>query len=545
MPQVPFVCSHREAEMEDASSPKDARAEAHAMGQGLTGYESLSLWQTVVKFKWCSVVCFLAAISAATEGYQIGLIGNIVANPGFSKQFGTQKDAEGNTVLAASVMSVWGVLGSVGQIVGQVSLPFVSGRFGRKVAMFTYWFILAISVAIECVAKDWKVWSVSKVFGGIGVGCMQATIPAYITEVAPTRSRGAFLMCFALWWITGQFFAPVSLQVMSSYAPNDFRTPILGQWGQIGLMFIIYLIIPESPAWCASRGLEDRAKKALRFLYRGVDDFDFDYQYELLALNIEHEKAVAAEQRSEKWWAIFKGTNGLRTLISSWTLVTQQFIGLGIFFSYGTYFFQQAGVDDPFMITCITSSINIATAIAMIWLADTIGRRWLATTGTSLCWVCCVVVGILGVAPQSSATNIVLVLFACFWNIGLVLNSATGGSFIGEVSSQRLRHYTAGFAMALSCTVAIVMQILVPYMINATEWNWGLKAAWFFAGTGVFFTVAMWFLIPETAGRSSAELDELFERKIKPWQFHKTTTATQRILQAEGESAEDSKEESK
>jgi hypothetical protein len=31
--------------------------------------------------------------------------------------------------------------------------------------------------------------------------------------------------------------------------------------------------------------------------------------------------------------------------------------------------------------------------------------------------------------------------------------------------------------------------------------------------------------------RSAAELDELFERKIKPWRFHKTETATQRLVQ--------------
>lgn len=33
--------------------------------------------------------------------------------------------------------------------------------------------------------------------------------------------------------------------------------------------------------------------------------------------------------------------------------------------------------------------------------------------------------------------------------------------------------------------------------------------------------------------RSNAEIDELFERKIMPWRFHKTETATQRILSAE------------
>lgn len=97
-------------------------------------------------------------------------------------------------------------------------------------------------------------------------------------------------------------------------------------------------------------------------------------------------------------------------------------------------------------------------------------------------------------------------------------------------------------------------------MVNTDEWGWGLKTGWFYAGLGLPFTVAMWFLIPETAGyafpkiskdelndmltfpsnrRSAAELDELFERKVKPWRFHKTKTATQRIVEVNQADAEE------
>ena len=38
--------------------------------------------------------------------------------------------------------------------------------------------------------------------------------------------------------------------------------------------------------------------------------------------------------------------------------------------------------------------------------------------------------------------------------------------------------------------------------------------------------------MPICSRRSSAELDELFERKIKPWRFHKTETATQHLVNA-------------
>lgn len=344
------------------------------------------------------------------------MVGNIIANAGYVKQFGTQVTDDGSVVLASSVLSIWNSIGAIGQIVGMTTLPFLSDRFGRKTAMYYYWVLLVISVIIECVAKDWKVWTVSKIFGGMGVGCMQSTIPTYISEVAPIRVRGAFLMCYSFWWVLGQFFATVVLQVMHETDPNDYLTPIYTQWSQIGLMILIYIMVPESPAWCVTRGKADQAKMALKQLYRGVENFDVEHQYGLLLINVEHENAIAAEQSQEKWYAIFKGRDGLRTLISCWTLMTQQFIGLGIFFGYATYFFQQAGLDDPFKITCITSGINIAFSIVVIFLADVTGRRNLACTGTTVCWVCTVVVGIIGVCPKVKATNYVFVLFTCIWS---------------------------------------------------------------------------------------------------------------------------------
>lgn len=77
------------------------------------------------------------------------------------------------------------------------------------------------------------------------------------------------------------------------------------------------------------------------------------------------------------------------------------------------------------------------------------------------------------------------------------------------------------------------MSILVPYMVNANMWNWRLKTGLFYAGVGAFWAAGAWLVLPETAGRSAAELDELFESKVRAWRFHKTETATQRVVKAE------------
>ncbi|GIC87545.1 putative MFS alpha-glucoside transporter [Aspergillus udagawae] len=528
--EKPAAVKHVETS-DDAPVKGDAAVDAATRGQAMTGYEHLSVMETIKTFKLVTLICVAMAFSAATDGYQIGINASIIANKGFVARFATKKSHNGSPALASSILSAWSSIMSCGQIIGMTSLPFLSSRYGRKIAMYTYWFVLVGSVIAECTTRSWQGWLVAKLLAGIGVGCVQSTVPAYISEVAPTRIRGALLMAYSFWWTLGSFFAQVALQHLSRSDPTDYLTPVYTQWAQLGIMLIIYVLAPETPAWCVSAGKLDRAKKELLKLHRGVKDYDADHQLQVLVLAVEHERAVAIEQRREKWYAIFSGTDGLRTVISLWTNLSQQFIGLTLFGSFGTYFFQQAGIEDPFRVKVITSSIQIGTVLLLVAVVDFVGRRYLACGGTTLSWLSCVAIGIIGVTPRVKASTYIFVMFACFWNVGLAANGATGWGYIGEISSQRLRPYTAGFGAATTCVVGVVMNVLVPYMTNANEWNWGLKTGWFYAGIGFPFALGMWFLIPETAGRSSAELDELFERKIKPWRFHKVQTATQRLVQ--------------
>lgn len=84
-------------------------------------------------------------------------------------------------------------------------------------------------------------------------------------------------------------------------------------------------------------------------------------------------------------------------------------------------------------------------------------------------------------------------------DVGMTANGAAGWGFIGEISSQRLRPYTAGFGAACTCAVGVAMSQLTPYMVNVNQWDWGLKTGWFYAGVGFPFALGVWLLIPETA----------------------------------------------
>lgn len=313
-------------------------------------------------------------------------------------------------------MSAWGAILSVGQVLGTITIPFISSNLGRKMAFYWILLLAAVSVLAECFARSWPVWLVAKLLCGIGIGSMQSTVPPYIAEIAPIRIRGSLLMAYSFWWTTGSFFAQVALNSLNQSDPYEWLTPIYTQWSQVGIMLIIFVLIPESPVWCATRGKVDMAKRCLKQINGGVEGYDVDHQYNLLDLLIQHEHRVAVEQRKEKWYAIFQGVNARRTLIAVLPASGQQLIGLKLFTTYGTYFFQQAGLPNPFAIKCITSGIKIASVIVNILIADTIGRRLLAGWASTTAWLCCMIVGILGVIPHNRATDYVFVVTACVWS---------------------------------------------------------------------------------------------------------------------------------
>ena len=54
-----------------------------------------------------------------------------------------------------------------------------------------------------------------------------------------------------------------------------------------------------------------------------------------------------------------------------------------------------------------------------------------------------------------------------------------------------------------------------------------MAAVFFWVGMATLVYILVAFLVPETKGRTFAELDELFDRKIPAWGFAKTKTSVQ------------------
>jgi SP family general alpha glucoside:H+ symporter-like MFS transporter len=75
-------------------------------------------------------------------------------------------------------------------------------------------------------------------------------------------------------------------------------------------------------------------------------------------------------------------------------------------------------------------------------------------------------------------------------------------------------------------------------MINPTAWNWHNFAGFFWAGTCFLCIVFAYFFVPEPTGRTFAELDLLFERKVPARKFKDTKVDVFDVELTRGNSAE-------
>jgi putative MFS transporter len=156
-----------------------------------------------------------------------------------------------------------------GLFIGTFFLGFLADRYGRR-AVFTYALLAysAASVAMACqtTAGGLLLW---RLIAGIGIGIEIITIDAYITELVPSWMRGrAFAVNQAVMFIAVPVVAFLSwwLVPLSPYGIDGWRWVVLIGAAASMVIWILRLMLPESPLWLARQGRTEEAVKILTML---------------------------------------------------------------------------------------------------------------------------------------------------------------------------------------------------------------------------------------------------------------------------------------
>ena len=331
-------------------------------------------------------------------------------------------------------------------------------------------------------------------------------------------------------WVLGQFIASGVLRAMLLRDDQwGYKIPFALQWMWPVPLAIGIWLAPESPWWLVRRGRLEEAKRSLvRLTARNAgSDFKPDETISMMVHTNEFEKEQTA---GIKYTDLFKGVNLRRTEIVCVTWMTQALCGSS-FMGYSTYFYQQAGMSDEnsFNMSLVQYALGFVGTLTSWFLMTHIGRRKLYLGGQL---TMCAFLFIIGCVSLVGRENV-----AAQWAIGSLLlvyaltyNCTVGPvcySLVSELTSTRLR--TKSVVLARNCynICGIITNIITPAMLNPTEWNWGAKSGYFFAGTCFCCAVWTFFRLPEPKGRTYAELDILFDQRVPARKF--ATTQVDRL----------------
>ena len=153
-----------------------------------------------------------------------------------------------------------------GLFVGTFFLGFLADRFGRR-AVFTYALLFysaaSVIMAFQTTPEGLLLW---RFIAGIGIGIEIITIDAYITELVPSWMRGrAFAVNQSVMFIAVPIVAFLSwwLVPLTPYGLDGWRWVVLiGAAGSM-VIWVLRLMVPESPLWLARHGRTDEALKIL------------------------------------------------------------------------------------------------------------------------------------------------------------------------------------------------------------------------------------------------------------------------------------------
>ncbi|KAL3479682.1 putative MFS maltose permease [Aspergillus californicus] len=479
----------------------------------LTNRDAFRLYSKAVGF---SITVSLAIVM---EGYDTALLGSFFAYPTFTEKFGVPT-GDGTYQLTSSWQS--GLLNGaqVGQILGLMGAGLIADRFGYRRTLIGALLLNIAFIFLMFFAQNVGMLFAAEILCGLPWGAFQTLTVTYAAEVSPVILRPYLTTYANLCWVTGQF---VSIGVLRGLLQRTdewgWRIPYAIQWVWPLPIIIGVIFAPESPWWLVRAGrIEEARKSLLRLTTRTNTDYNPDNAITLMVVTNMQEK-LSTEGVS--YWDCFKGVNLRRTEIVCFVWMAQVFCGLG-FGSNVVYFLQQQGFTSAqsFNFGLGLSGLGWVATVCSWFVMQWVGRRTLYVCGLATMLAVLLIVGFMGI-PQvsagisySSAALMLIFVFAYDISVGPVCYC-----LVSEIPSTRLRIKSAVLARNAYNISSIAANFLNPPILNPTAWNLRGKGGLVWAGFCFLFLIWSYFRLPEPMGRTSTELDVLFENHVSARKF--------------------------
>lgn len=383
-----------------------------------------------------------------------------------------------------------------------------------------------------------------------------------MSEIAPRKIRGAIVSGYQFCITIGILLANcVVYATQKRRDTGSYRIPIAVQFLWALILGIGLALLPESPRFWVKKGKLDRAAKALSRV-RG-QPVDSEYiQDELAEIIANHEYEMSIVPQTSylgSWMACFEGkisspsSNVRRTTLGIVMQMMQQLTGINFIFYFGTVFFQQLGtISNPFLISLVTTLVNVLSTPASFVMVEKLGRRTILIYGAAAMVVMQFIVAIIGATagkdtpdhPANPNATRAMIAFIC---LNIASFATTWGPaawvVIGEIFPLTIRSRGVGLSTASNWFWNCIIGVITPYLVADQDNSAKLGSNVFFMWGGLccisflfayceltypsssYTAVAniLAVFVPETKGLTLEQVDKMLEettprtsRKWKP-----------------------------
>lgn len=498
---------------------------------------NMTFRQAIKHYKWAWFWSCAVTACIIMDGYDTALLGSLQAYPSFQFKFGHRVGDTSSYQLDAKWQVALGLATPLGNLFGVYLNGFATERWGHKKTLIGTLLYLVAVIFIPFFSQSIEVLFVGELLCGVAWGVFTTMAPAYASEVCPVVLRSYLENTVVLCWGTGQLIAFAVLRGMAGMTtdPWAWRIPIAIQWFWPVVIIPLIAFAPESPWWLVRKGRIDEACHSVKRL----SDLNKEQAEEAVALMRQTNSLEKAMHEGTSILDCFRGSNLRRTEISCIAWVIQQLSGF-VVSGYGTYFFQQAGLQttDSFSMSVGQGGLHFVVNVIAFYVTGVIGRRKLflwGLAGEIFFWF---LVGFSSFAPAGPLQGYLgSAFYMCWFTIFQLSVGPVVYIIIGETSTTRLRSHTIGLARNAYNLATVVNYVVGPYILNPTQGNWKGKCGFLTAGILIVCFAWGFFRLPEMKGRTYEELDILFARSVPARKFKDAPVDV-----ASGEAGDDVKE---
>ncbi|KAL2012481.1 hypothetical protein VTN00DRAFT_6 [Thermoascus crustaceus] len=364
---------------------------------------------------------------------------------------------------------------------------------------------------------------VGRLVSGFGVGSINTITPVWQSECSKPKNRGKHVVVLGSFIATG-IAAAAWVNYGLSYVQDSsvsWRLPLAIPLVFTAILAVSAFCVPESPRWLVQKARYAEAREVLSILE------DFANEDDVVRTEVEAiRQACEAESHREVGFRTLISTGPkrlfYRTMLAFLINFNAQMTGANVISYYSTTIFRESLGFPSRSASLLAAGVltwKIVTASFAFLTVDRFGRRPLfmvSGLGMSVSMTCLsVCVSRIGSPAAGGAAVFFLFLFMSFFPLGIL-----GANFLyaTEISPQDLRVHLAAVGTATHWLFNFVIAEITPICFN----NIGYRMYIIYAVTGAVVLPTVYFLFPETKGRSLEEIGQIFEGAQHWWQVPKT-----------------------